>query len=304
MSAISEITWKWMELHDSVSSSSAARTNKNNKAADVNHPQQERCIPLCPSIVQISGDRLETLTVANLEAVQSQLPAKTSVDSKAPVLNDDCKNNLGWTPLHHAAFCGHIPLVKYLLHRRAAINSRNEYNYTAMHRAAWNGHTDTVDYLLHRGALLEPQTRCGASPLHCTAANGYVSTAQLLLKYGASVDIKDNNRWTPLHWACVNGHIDVIELLLMGGSALDERTDYGMTPLQLAVEAGNIKATCCLLKKGADIDARDENNQTALHKAAANGSIEVRRRVTQNLRVVRQRRRLLPVPPEPYCSKN
>ncbi|XP_048460565.1 ankyrin repeat, PH and SEC7 domain containing protein secG-like [Rhincodon typus] len=273
MSALSEITWKWMDLHDSVSSCSTVRINMNVKPADVNQPQQGWCMPSCLTMTLLSGQKAETPPVANQEdnrgaTVQCQLSAKSAA------LNDDCKDNSGWTPLHHAAFCGNISLIKYLLHRRAAINSRSKYYYTAMHRAAYNGHTDAVDYLLHRGALLEPQTRCGASPLHCSAAAGCLSTAQLLIKYGASADIKDNNKWTPLHWACLNGHTDLIELLLKEGSSLNEKTDYGMTPLQLAVEAGNIKATYYLLKKGADIEARDENNQTALHKAAANGNME------------------------------
>ncbi|XP_043558943.1 ankyrin-1-like [Chiloscyllium plagiosum] len=276
MSALSEMTWKWMELHDSVSSCSSVRMNMNVKPADVNQPQQEQYIPSCSTMAPMSVQKAET-SVATQEEEQDTT-AQCQLSAKTTVLNDDCMDNSGWTPLHHAAFCGNISLIEYLLHRRAAINSRSKYYYTALHRAADNGHTEAVDYLLHRGALLEPQTRCGASPLHCSAATGHLSTAQLLIKYGASADIKDNNKWTPLHWACLNGHIDLIELLLKEGSSVDEKTDYGMTPLQLAVEAGNVKATAYLLKKGADIDAKDENNQTALHKAAANGNKEVRGR--------------------------
>ena len=55
------------------------------------------------------------------------------------------------TPLHNAAFKGHIDTVKYLVEQGADIEARNDQNSTPLQHAACNDHIDVVKYLrLHR----------------------------------------------------------------------------------------------------------------------------------------------------------
>uniref|UniRef100_A0A8C4X9I0 Uncharacterized protein n=1 Tax=Erpetoichthys calabaricus TaxID=27687 RepID=A0A8C4X9I0_ERPCA len=200
-----------------------------------------------------------------------QLLAKTSLKIR---ICFTCRDSQGWTPLHHAAFYGHLPLVKFLLHRGTDVNSRDFSNCTPLHRATWSGKTLVVEYLLQSGASQSIKSCSGQTPLHLAAAHGNLEVAQTLLEFKAEVNCKDLNKWTPLHWAAFNNNQDLIDLLLNKCAALNERNSNGMSPLHLAVCAENENATEHLLGKGADVNARCENGQTALH-LWARGHVEL-----------------------------
>lgn len=63
-------------------------------------------------------------------------------------------NNLGWTPILHAAEGGHLELVKLLHTRGANIHHANEDGRTALHWAAWEDFLPVCKFLLSEGADL------------------------------------------------------------------------------------------------------------------------------------------------------
>lgn len=61
--------------------------------------------------------------------------------------------DMDYTPLHEAAYRGHLSIVKCLLEAdNATLHSRTRIGSTPLHLAAQQGHLQVVDYLLSMGA--------------------------------------------------------------------------------------------------------------------------------------------------------
>jgi ankyrin repeat protein len=121
----------------------------------------------------------------------------------------------GWTPLHLAAFFGHIDLAASLIDRGADVNARstNGLNNAPLHAAAAGGHTDLVTLLLERGADVNARQEGGWTALHAAAQAGNRRMAEILLASGGDAAVRAANNQLPLDLALSRGHADVAALL-------------------------------------------------------------------------------------------
>ncbi|QOJ78954.1 ankyrin repeat domain-containing protein [Infirmifilum lucidum] len=135
--------------------------------------------------------------------------------------------------LIEAAARGDYWRVKELLDRGAHVNTRDKHGETPLHHAAWMGHLDVAELLLDRGAEVDARDNYGSTPLHHAARGGRLKVVKLLLDRGADVNARNKAGWTPLDLARAGGHKKVVELLesARGGSrARVGRGDVAGTP--------------------------------------------------------------------------
>jgi hypothetical protein len=94
------------------------------------------------------------------------------------------KNGRGRTQLHYCAENGLTTSVKRLL----SIRNINKYvkddwnGWTPLHDAAYNGHVEIVRLLLQNGAELNARSNEGSTPLHIAARHGNIDIFHLLVE--------------------------------------------------------------------------------------------------------------------------
>ncbi|XP_063235867.1 protein phosphatase 1 regulatory subunit 16A [Bacillus rossius redtenbacheri] len=184
---------------------------------------------------------------------------KLLVDYGANVNAEDSEK---WTPLHAAATCGHLHLVRYLISRGAnllAVNADGNMPYDICEEEAALDYIEgemarrgvtqelidetrastesqmlrDLQQLAALGMDLETPDHQGATPLHIAAANGYLRVVEFLLDQSVLTNVKDNDDWQPVHAAACWGHLEVLELLVQHGADLNAKTKHEETPADI-----------------------------------------------------------------------
>jgi len=122
----------------------------------------------------------------------------------------------GWTPLHLAAFFGHVDVAEFLVEHGADMHviSKNENSVMPLHSALANRQADTATLLMERGADIEArQATYEYTPMHYAAANGLTLIVQRLLELGAKTTVEGLDGKKPVDLAREKGHQSVVDLL-------------------------------------------------------------------------------------------
>ncbi|XP_002708672.1 ankyrin repeat domain-containing protein 49 [Oryctolagus cuniculus] len=116
-----------------------------------------------------------------------------------------------------AAEKNRLTTVQRILSEKASlVNTRDEDQYTPLHRAAYSGHLDIVRELIAQGADVHAVTVDGWTPLHSACKWNNASVASFLLQHDADINAQTKGLLTPLHLAAGNRDSrDTLELLLM-----------------------------------------------------------------------------------------
>jgi hypothetical protein len=175
---------------------------------------------------------LEAANAGNIEEVVQLL-------REGALIHTGDSNNQYMTPLHHAAFEGHVELIHVLVSEEGADIDRTTLGgETALHKAVQGKQLLAVQALLQLGA--NPNVRSGLegcprgkqpgmgwTPLFRASLLGLTDMVRMLVAFGAEVTPVSTVGWTPLHYAALWAHNETVEALLELGADPMVRTKHG-----------------------------------------------------------------------------
>jgi hypothetical protein len=139
------------------------------------------------------------------------------------------------TPICYASYFGFYSLVEDLITRCPEdVKAMGGILGTPLHAAAFGGHVEVVLLLLKHVPVDIRSTEQHRTPLHFAAAQGHVEISRYLLNHGADVNAQQETGWTPLHLAGYFWGLEFMRLLLDHGANPHARDDYSQTPYQMA----------------------------------------------------------------------
>uniref|UniRef100_A0A669EWZ6 Ankyrin repeat domain 6b n=1 Tax=Oreochromis niloticus TaxID=8128 RepID=A0A669EWZ6_ORENI len=213
-------------------------------------------------------DAAEVLALSERLLVASH---KGQVDSVVQLINKGAKvavTKYGRSPLHLAAYKGHIEVVRVLLKAGCNLDIQDDGEQTALHRAAVVGNSDIINALIQESCALDRQDKDGNTALHEVSWHGFTQSVKLLVKAGANVYTKNKAGNTPLHLACQNGHAQSAKVLLLGGSRPDSKNHAGDTCLHVAARYNHLAVIRILLGAYCSVSEKNLAGDTPLHVAA------------------------------------
>eukprot|EP01094_Clydonella_sp_ATCC50884_P021102 TRINITY_DN4557_c0_g1_i1.p1 TRINITY_DN4557_c0_g1~~TRINITY_DN4557_c0_g1_i1.p1 ORF type:complete len:923 (+),score=331.36 TRINITY_DN4557_c0_g1_i1:136-2904(+) len=182
--------------------------------------------------------------------------------------NLDARDANGFTPLQVAAFRGHHACVKYLVEQHADVNMKDINGSTAVHKAALYNHPECLSTLIDFGGDVFATTSYRKTPLHLACEDGHLKCVETLIERGAPLDATDKDGNTPLHQAAIQQHVQCVSKLVSSGADRVIKNRDGATPLHQATDVGDMECTLLLIADGKDrgLDTGDNNGVTPLHQ--------------------------------------
>ncbi|XP_008285476.1 ankyrin repeat domain-containing protein 6b [Stegastes partitus] len=214
-------------------------------------------------------DAAEVLALSERLLIASH---KGQADNVVQLINKGAKvavTKYGRSPLHLAAYKGHIEVVRILLKAGCDLDIQDDGEQTALHRAAVVGNGDVISALIQEGCALDRQDKDGNTALHEVSWHGFSQSVKLLVKAGANVHAKNKAGNTALHLACQNGHAQSSKVLLLGGSRPDSKNHGGDTCLHVAARYNHMAMIRILLGAFCSVSEKNLVGDTPLHVAAA-----------------------------------
>jgi ankyrin repeat protein len=178
------------------------------------------------------------------------------------------------TPLLKASWDGDLPIVQYLISKRANINARaTDTKETPLMNAVTRGHTEVVRALLAAKADVAPRNSFDFNAFTSAVAAGNQEIAGMLLDAGAKVD-DGASGLTPLAFAVSSGNIEMIRFLVKRGADVNHGAKTGdQTALISAILGAQIESVKTLIELKADVNAKMKDGTTPL-KLARKGDQE------------------------------
>ena len=190
-----------------------------------------------------------------------------------------------WSPLHIAAECRDLILLKHVISRTEDENhqhSKNSANdLSALHLAAQEGFLKACEFIISRSLYKGEKDRHGRIPIDYAAIFGHLEVCRFLLQHIEDFPMTDLK--IPLLFATHHGHTEVFKLFFeharnnnLHVNPPEDSDDDSETPLHKAASRGNFEI-CKLIVLEIDINQtpRCSLGYTPLHDAAANGGMEV-----------------------------
>ena len=170
----------------------------------------------------------------HVDCIDVLMPAGADVEAKEDVI--------GATPLILSLFASHHrSALKLIRDYKANRNVKDANGDTPLHWAAYHGHVAVIKELVmpvdgQSCQIIDAAGRNGRTPLHHTCEVGHMACLDELMTHGgADVNVKDNDGQTALHLAAEYNHPTLVNALITTYGARINSTDaQGNTALHLA----------------------------------------------------------------------
>ncbi|KAJ5077799.1 ada2a-containing complex component 3 isoform d [Anaeramoeba ignava] len=193
------------------------------------------------------------------------------------------KTETGDTGIHYCCFKQgkQVESLKVLMSYHMNQNNKNNFGWSPLHISCIQGLHNHCEELLSNGADPDSVNNLGLSPIHYACKYGHSQCLNVLLKYNAKLNKLPDNE-TLLMLAAKHGNTEIIEILTKIGESVSEKRTDGQNAFHYAIKNGNLQSCSALLKAGADINSQDHSGYSSLHHAVKIGSFEITEFLIQN----------------------
>lgn len=190
--------------------------------------------------------------------------------------NEHVPDEMGYYPLHCAAYYGQYEIVDFFLKRGHDPTLLSEcpddigQRETTLHCGVYGNNPEVIELLIKAGVSVNSLDQPGKqTPLYYAALNQKVNMVKHLIEHGAEVNVQDASNVTPLHHAITSQNNEIIRMLIEKGASLEAKTlGNDLTPLHMAVIDGTEDSVKLLIDSGACVDAASAHGERPLHFAA------------------------------------
>ena len=204
--------------------------------------------------------------------------------------NEHVSDEIGYFPLHCAAYYGQYEIVDFFLQRGHNQNQLSECPddigqcETALHCAIYGDNPDVVRLLVKAGVCVNSQAQPGKqTPIYHAVLNRKIGMVDQLISLGADVNFKDASHATPLHHAICGQNNEIVRMLIQNGAFLEAKTLCDdLTPLHIATIDGTDDSVMLLIDLGASVNESSAHGETSLHFAAELNFVQKAETLLQN----------------------
>ncbi|KAK7913798.1 hypothetical protein PG985_011501 [Apiospora marii] len=189
------------------------------------------------------------------------------------------KDQYGRTPLHMAAYWGHVEFIRSLADQVPGIDyyEKDEDGQTPLHRAVSGGELEATEFLLsHCSVDAELGDADGNWPLHLAAEENEVECVKALLEFDPEGVNRPNHKGeTALHRAADRDHDSVVTCLMRAdGVDVNAISEEGRSILHRAIMDHKTNTALLIIREGGALATAglDKDGWTALHHAAVYGN--------------------------------
>ena len=136
-------------------------------------------------------------------------------------------DQIGWNPIHHAAFNGHSEVIKLLCNLTDNPNASEPTPYNVMpdtpiHMSAKNGHIEVVRILAALTENPNAPNREGETPITVASEAGHTEIVKILVPLADNYNAPNLKGLSPMFLAALHGHSEIVKFLSDTLSKKDE----------------------------------------------------------------------------------